>query len=400
VDLKQHIDQLLTPSFLDEIRDIRRTLHRHPELSFMEKNTSAYLRSLLDAWEVPYDYPFVKHGILARVEGAQPGPILALRADMDALPIQENSDLEFASQQPGVMHACGHDVHMSSLLGTLRVLMALKDQIKGTVLFVFQPGEEKIPGGAKLMLEEGVFQEWKPDLILAQHVLPEMPAGQVGFRPGMYMASCDEIFMRVKGKGGHGALRHLLKDPILMSSRILLGLQEEVMAAAPAGVPTVLSFGTVRAEGATNVVPDQVYLEGTFRTMNEPWRKRAHQLIEELSTEIAGADGGHVELEILKGYPVLHNHEAITKEARRLASGFLGEERVVDMDVRMTAEDFAWFTQAIPGMMYRLGVKHPGPEKSYALHTPEFTVDESALRTGIGLMSYLSIELLQTRRSE
>lgn len=400
MDLKQHIDQLLTPPFLDEIRDIRRTLHRHPELSFMEKNTSAYLRSLLDAWEVPYDYPFVKHGILARVEGAQPGPILALRADMDALPIQENSDLEFASQQPGVMHACGHDVHMSSLLGTLRVLMALKDQIKGTVLFVFQPGEEKIPGGAKLMLEEGVFQEWKPDLILAQHVLPEMPAGQVGFRPGMYMASCDEIFMRVKGKGGHGALRHLLKDPILMSSRILLGLQEEVMAAAPAGVPTVLSFGTVRAEGATNVVPDQVYLEGTFRTMNEPWRKRAHQLIEELSAEIAGADGGHVELEILKGYPVLHNHEAITKEARRLASGFLGEERVVDMDVRMTAEDFAWFTQAIPGMMYRLGVKHPGPEKSYALHTPEFTVDESALRTGIGLMSYLSIELLQTRRSE
>jgi amidohydrolase len=286
-------------------------------------------------------------------------------------------------------------MHTSCLLGAIRILDAMKDQLSGELYFVFQPGEEKLPGGARLMLEEGIFGEGKPDLILAQHVLPELDAGKVGFREGMYMASSDEIYITVNGKGGHGALRHLLRDPILMASSILIRLQEEVNRMAPDGVPTVLSFGKVRADGATNVVPDQVDLEGTFRTMNEEWRQEAHQLITTLASEIASGQGGHCDIRIEKAYPVLHNHEALTLKSMKLAEEFLGPERVVRLEKRMTAEDFAWFTSEIPGMMYRLGVGTPGEAKKQALHTPGFRVDEQALEPGISLLVFLAAELLK-----
>ncbi|RLD57917.1 MAG: amidohydrolase [Bacteroidetes bacterium] len=400
MSLEQQIATILTDSLMEEIITIRRQLHQYPELSFQEYKTSETIRGLLDQWGIDYTFPHVETGIVARITGKKPGKRIALRADMDALPISERSGLAFSSSNKGVMHACGHDVHMASLLGTIRLLNQLKHEIQGEVLFLFQPGEELIPGGAKLMLEEDVFKDREPQMIIAQHILPEMEAGHVGFKAGMYMAANDEIYIRVKGKGGHAALRQQIKDPILMASQILLSLQQEIMSKAPGDSPTVLSFGKVLADGATNVIPDDVILEGTFRTMNEEWRKEAHGLIASLASNIATAMGGSVEVEIRHGYPFLYNNEQITGESKRLAIQLLGEEKVEDMDIRMTAEDFAWFTQNIPGMMYRFGVGDPGSEQPFSLHSPQFKVNESALRTGISLMSYLAIELLKIEAVE
>lgn len=394
--LEQQISNILTDQFVEEITAIRRQLHQNPELSFEEFKTSEAIRGFLDQWQIEYTFPHVETGIVALIKGDQPGKRIALRADMDALPITEQTNLEYASKMKGVMHACGHDMHMASLLGTIRVLNQLKHEIKGEVLFLFQPGEEKIPGGAKLMLEEGVFNGRQPNMIIAQHVLPEMEAGHVGFKPGIYMAANDEIFLTVKGQGGHGALRQHIKDPILMASHILISLQEEITRMAPSNIPTVLSFGKVVADGATNVVPDEVILEGTLRTMNEEWRKEAHRLIEKIASDISASMGGSIELEIRNGYPVLNNNDQISRESKKLAVKLLGSENVEDMEIRMTAEDFAWFTQRIPGMMYRFGVRDPGSERSYPLHSPHFQVNESALHTAISVMSYLAIELLKT----
>jgi amidohydrolase len=396
MEIKEHINKLITPEFIHEIINIRRHLHRYPELSFGEHQTSAYIRKQLEQWGISYRFPIVDTGIVASVKGKGTGRCVAVRADMDALPIHENSDVEFPSENSGVMHACGHDVHMASMLGAIRLADHLKAHFNGELLFIFQPGEEKLPGGARLMLEEGIFNEKKPDMIIAQHVLPEMEAGHVGFRAGMYMASSDEIYITVNGRGGHGALPQNINDPVLMASHILISLQHEISRKAPSGVPTVLSFGKVVADGAVNVIPDKVSLEGTFRTMNEEWRKRAHGLIKQVADGIAGSMGGTCNVEIRHGYPVLHNNEKITRLAQEKASEFLGAGKVEEMDIRMTAEDFAWFTQSIPGMLYRLGVKEPGQEKVLNLHTSKFRADESALETGVALLAYLSLELLQT----
>jgi amidohydrolase len=396
MNLQTRIGQLISEPFMEEMIRIRRHLHQFPELSFQEKETSATIRNLLDSWGVEYKYPFVQTGILAWVTGDKPGPTIALRSDMDALPVTEQTGLSYQSDNSGVMHACGHDVHMTSMLGAIRILSQIRDQIPGEILFVFQPGEEKVPGGAKLMLEEGIFREKQPGMIIAQHVLPDMEAGHVGFRPGIYMASSDEIYITVLGKGGHGALPRHIADPVLMASHILISLQQEIHRKSPSDTPTVLSFGKVVADGAVNVIPDQVRLEGTFRTMNESWRKEAHQLIEQIAGGIAASMGGSCEVEVRHGYPVLRNHEKITAEAIKIASQLLGPDNVEEMEIRMTAEDFAWFAQSIPGMMYRLGVRDPGSDQVYPLHTPGFRVDESSLRTGISLLSFLSVELLKS----
>jgi len=396
MNLKSQLDQLISGSFIEEMIRIRRHLHRFPELSFQEYETSKYIRGLLDSWEIQYTFPWVKTGILAWITGGKPGPVIALRTDMDALPLTEQTNLGFGSENPGVMHACGHDLHMASLLGAIRVLDQMKEEIAGEVLFVFQPGEEKVPGGAKLMMEEGIFKERTPGMIIAQHVMPDMDAGHVGFRGGTYMASSDEIYLTVHGRGGHGALTRDIADPILMASHILISLQHEIHRKSPSGTPTVLSFGKVVADGAVNVIPDLVRLEGTFRTMNESWRKEAHHLIGQIAEGIASSMGGSCELEIGHGYPVLRNHEDITNEAIRCASQLLGPDKVEEMELRMTAEDFAWFTQSIPGMMYRLGVREPGSSEVFPLHTPGFRVDETALKTGISMLSYLAVELLHT----
>lgn len=400
MNLEQQIENILTDTLEEEIRSIRRRLHQNPELSFQEYHTSEVIRETLDRWEIEYTFPHVDTGIVAHIRGDRPGKRIALRADMDALPITEQTGLPYASINQGVMHACGHDMHMASLLGTIRLLSRLKHEIEGEVLFLFQPGEEKIPGGAKRMLEEGIFEDRLPHMIIAQHILPEMETGHVGFKPGIYMAANDEIFITVKGKGGHAALRQEIKDPVLMAAQILLSLQEEIRLRAPGDSPTVLSFGKVLADGATNVIPDEVSLEGTFRTMNEAWRREAHRLMKKVAADIAEAAGGSVELEVRHGYPLLHNHEQITLESKKLAIKLLGKEKVEDMNIRMTAEDFAWFTQTIPGMMYRLGVGDPGSSQAYSLHSPLLRVNEAALRTGMSLMTFLAIELLKIEAVE
>src|SRR6056297_3181349 len=331
MDIKQEIRQR-ADTYFEEVTRIRRHLHMYPELSFGEKETSAYIRSLLDDWGVTYRYPFVQHGLLAEISGHDPeGPVLALRSDMDALPIEEQTGLDFASQNKGIMHACGHDIHMASLLGAILVLKDMKAHFRGKILFIFQPGEEKLPGGAKLMMEEGIFDEVQPDMILAQHVLPEMETGTVGFRTGPYMASSDEIYITARGQGGHAALPEKINDPVLMASHMLITLQQEINRKAPKGTPTVLSFGKVIADGAMNVIPDEVYLDGTFRTMNETWRKEAHQLIERVTRGIAESMGGEAVLEVRHGYPVLKNDPEITARARSLAIDLLGKEYVEDM---------------------------------------------------------------------
>ncbi len=389
--LKQAVDEAL----IKEITRIRRHLHRYPELSFQEFETSRYICTLLDTWGIDYEYPIAGTGILASLKGEKEGPLIALRAELDALPIEEETGLEFSSENTGVMHACGHDMHMAALLGVIRVLKKLKAEIRGEVCFVFQPGEECLPGGAKCMLEAGVFKNRKPDMMIAQHVLPEMESGQVGFKPGMYMASCDEIFLTVKGKGGHAALPQDIIDPLLMASHILLSLHQEIRRRCPSGVPCVLSFGKMMANGAVNVIPDEVRIEGTFRTMNEDWRKRAHALIQQLASGIAGGMGGEVDLEIKNGYPALINHEALCVAAKESAVELLGASRVEELPIRMTADDFAWFSQEIPGLLYRFGVRSPGEENSYTLHTSGFRADEAALQSGITLMAGLALDLLR-----
>jgi amidohydrolase len=391
MDIKTRITDL-SEKYFEKLVEIRRHLHQFPELSFSEYETSAYIRSLLDLWGIPYEFPFVKTGILARISGGKAGRVVALRADMDALPIQERVEWEHKSANNGVMHACGHDIHMTCLLGTIKIINDLKEHLAGEFLFIFQPGEEKVPGGAKLMMEEGIFNRVKPDMIIAQHVLPSMETGKAGFKPGRYMASSDEIYLTVTGKGGHGALPEKINDPILMSAHILITLQQEINRKAPRGVPTVLSFGKVIADGAVNVIPDQVKIDGTFRTMNEVWRGEAHDLIKEISGGIARSMGGDCHVEIRSGYPVLINDEAITASSRTLAIGLLGKEMVEDMDIRMTAEDFGWFANAYPAMMYRLGIKEPGSGREHALHTSNFEADENAIKTGVALMSYLAMQ--------
>jgi amidohydrolase len=395
MDIKERIQQK-ADEYYEEVIRIRRHLHMHPELSFGEAETSSFIRSLLDKWGILYRYPFVGTGLVAEITGKDPeGPVIALRSDMDALPIEEQTGLEYSSRNKGVMHACGHDIHMASLLGSIMVLKELKDLIRGRILFIFQPGEEKLPGGAKLMMEEGIFDQVRPDMIVAQHVLPEMNTGTVGFRPGPYMASSDEIYITVRGQGGHGALPEKINDPVLMASHMLITLQQEINRKSPKGVPTVLSFGKVIADGAVNVIPDEVHLEGTFRTMNESWRKEAHQLIARVTRGIADSMGGEAELEVRHGYPVLKNDPELTARSRSFAIDLLGREHVEDMDIRMTAEDFGWFSHAYPSMLYRLGVKRAETEDILPLHTNRFRADESALKTGMTMLSWLAVNLLK-----
>jgi len=368
----------LSQDYLKEIIAIRTHLHRYPELSFKEFETSKYIQSQLDSYGISYQNGFVKTGIVGRIEGVNPNKrVLALRADMDALPVTEDARHSICSKNKGVMHACGHDMHMASLLGTAKILQELRSEWEGTVLLIFQPGEELLPGGARLMMKEGALQP-EPNLIMAQHVLPDMKSGHVGFREGMYMASGDEIYLKVKGKGGHGAMPHKCDDTVLIASHIVVALQQIVSRHADARTPTVLSFGRMIAEGATNIIPSEVHIEGTFRTMNEEWRAKAKQLITEIAQNTAMGMGAKCEVEIRHGYPFLVN-------------AYLDTERVEDMEIRMTTEDFGFYSQRYPSCFYRFGVKK---EKSGGLHTSGFQAEDNSLATSMGTMAFLAIDYL------
>lgn len=394
MDLKETVKQL-TKKYYSDIIAIRRHIHENPELSFQEFNTSKYICSKLDEYGIPYKAGYVKTGIVGVIKGKNPDrKVIALRADMDALPIEESAENQVKSCNKGVMHACGHDAHSASLLGTARILNELKEQWEGTVLLIFQPGEESFPGGAKLMMEEGALDNPKPEIIIGQHVLPDMATGDVGFKEGMYMASGDEVYLTIKGKGGHAAMPHTLTDTVLIASHIIVALQQVVSRIVPANIPTVLSFGKVIANGATNIIPEKVEIAGTLRTMNEEWRAKLKVQIHKIATEMAASMGATCEVMINDGYPVVTNEAKVTAKAFAASQKYLGQEHVHNMDIRMTAEDFGYYTQAYPCTFYRFGVKQDNDAHTGGLHTPGFNLNESSLETSMGLMAYIALDVL------
>lgn len=386
--------QTLAKQYHSETIEIRRHLHAHPELSFEEYTTSDYIASKLKEYNIPFKQGIVKTGIVALIEGKNPSKkIIALRADMDALPIMEENQVVYKSQNNGVMHACGHDVHTASLIGAAKILNELKNDFEGTIKLIFQPGEEKLPGGASLMIKEGVLENPHPQSIFGQHVFPSMEVGKVGFRNGMYMASTDEIYVTVKGKGGHAAMPADYNNPLLIASQILLDLSKAFMQKVQKA-PTVLAFGKIVGNGATNVIPDEVKIEGTFRTMDEAWRAEAHTIMKKLAEDIAQQMGGTCDFRIEKGYPFLVNDEKTTSRARAAAEIYLGKENVEELPLRMTAEDFAFYSQQIPSCFYRLGTGNKLKGIKSGVHTSTFDVDEQALEIGSGLMAWLAVNEL------
>jgi len=375
----------------------RRHLHRNPELSFEEFATTKFIAEKLK--EIGYNLQTITEtGGYIDILGKNPGyKVIALRGDIDALPIFEKNEVEYKSQNEGKMHACGHDVHTTSLLGAVRILHELREEFEGTIRCIFQPGEERLPGGASIMIREGVLKNPNVESIIGQHVMPLMDAGKVGFRPGLYMASADEIYIRVIGKGGHGAHPHQNIDPVMIAAQIITQLQTIPSRRAKPSIPTVLSIGKVIAEGSTNIIPNEVYMEGTFRTYDEELRAKVHHHIVQMCNDICKLHGATCEAEVRKGYPFLMNDEKLTENAKQWATEYLGAENVLDLELWPAGEDFAYYSQEIPACFYRLGTKNEAQGKTSMVHTPTFDVDEESLKIGSGLMAWLAIQELQTK---
>lgn len=392
-------------TLLDQIKELsekhwpdtvsyRRHLHANPELSFKEIQTAEFVGKKLARLGIGYSR-LAQTGLVGLVKGNNPDKkCVALRADMDALPIKEANDVPYKSLNEGVMHACGHDVHTASLLGTAWILSQLKDQFEGTVKLIFQPGEEKNPGGASIMIKEGVLENPKPSVIIGQHVMPLVDVGKVGFREGMYMASSDEIYLKVIGKGGHASTPELAIDPVLIASHIIVALQQIISRNASPKQPTVLSFGKVLAEGATNIIPNEVTIAGTFRALNEEWRESGLKKIETMAKAIAEGMGGQCEVKISRGYPFLKNDVALTRRIRQAALEYYGELNVVEIDLTLGSEDFAHYSHIIPASFYRLGTRNLQRNITSYVHTPTFDIDEDALKHGPGLMAWMAIQEL------
>ena len=388
-NIKEKI-KMLSSEFLSEIISIRRYLHVNPELAMEEYNTASYIVSKLKEYGISFTEGVAKTGIVAVIKGQASRHVIALRADMDALQITEENDVDYKSQNQGVMHACGHDVHMACLLGAAKILNELRDELKGTVKLIFQPSEEKFPGGAIAMINEGVLEKPKPQAMFGQHVLPTLEAGKVGMRSGKYMSSTDEIYLTIKGEGGHAATPELNIDPVVITSHIIIALQQIVSRFSAPEMPTVLSFGRIIADGRTNIIPSEVKVDGTFRTYNEAWRAKAHKKISKMAQSIADGMGGQCDIRIEKGYPFLVNDKETTEKTRKYAEEYLGKKNVVELDLRMTAEDFAYFANRVPSCFYRLGIRNE--EKGYVsnLHSSTFDVDEKCIETGTGLMAWIA----------
>ena len=394
--MKKKIQQLISDSF-QEIVDIRRHIHAHPELSFHEYKTSQFIQRKLTEFGIPFQNNIAENGVVGFIRGKNPNKkVIALRADFDALPIEEANDVPYKSQNKGVMHACGHDAHTASLLGASKALQAVKENLEGTVKLIFQPAEERLPGGASLMIKEGVLKNPNVSGIFGQHVHPALEAGKVGFCPGMSMASADEIDMVVYGSGGHGAMPHNTVDPIVLTAHIITALQQIVSRNCSPIVPSVLTFGSVQSNGGTyNIIPDAVTLKGTFRTMDEKWRFEAHERMTKMAKMIAESMGGRCDFDIQVGYPYLVNDIQLTNRSQAAAVEYLGKENVVDIAKRMTAEDFAYYTHQTKGCFYRLGVRNEVRGITSGVHTPTFNIDESSLKVGAGVMAWLAVKELQ-----
>ncbi len=384
-------------SIKEEIITLRQTIHKHPELSFQEENTATLVENYLTSLGLKTNR-IGKTGVWAMINGnGKSSKTIALRADLDALPIQEINQKEYASVVPGVMHACGHDVHAASLMGAAKILTQIQSELDGNIKLIFQPGEEKLPGGASILIKEGVLDNPKVDAIIGQHVMPFINTGNVGFRKGLYMASTDEIYVTVHGKGGHGAMPHLCIDPVAISAQIIVALQQVVSRKAKPILPTVLSFGKINSDGgATNVIPNAVSFEGTLRTLDEHWREECKVLINKIAVNTAEMYGATVDVRIEKGYPFLKNDEILTANLMAHASEYMGEQSVEELDIWMAAEDFAFYSQSVPACFYRLGTRNEAKGITSAVHTNTFDIDEEAIETGCGLMAYLAYASLKS----
>ncbi|MCB9075406.1 MAG: amidohydrolase [Chitinophagales bacterium] len=381
--------------FSTQLIEIRRHLHTHPELSFEEKETAKFIATQLDKLGITYQKDIGGHGIVGLIKGNNPDQqTIALRADIDALPIHEKNKVSYCSVNEGKMHACGHDVHTTCLIGALKILNEIKDNFEGQIKFIFQPAEEKLPGGASILIQEGVLENPKVEKIFGEHVLPQLETGKVAFRSGISMASCDEIFITIKGNGGHGAVPNLAVDTVLIASHIVIALQQIVSRNANPIMPSVLTIGKFIANGATNVIPEEVKMEGTFRTFDEKWRADAKIKIVQIATSIAESMGAEIEIDIAHGYPFLKNDEEITQKAIANAKLYLGEQNVEELPIRMTAEDFSYYTQVVPACFYRLGTGNIEKGITSSIHTPTFDVDENCLEIGAGLMAWLAFREL------
>ncbi|MGI6573525.1 MAG: M20 metallopeptidase family protein [Fermentimonas sp.] len=378
----------------EDLIEIRRYLHKHPELSFKEINTSSFIKASLDKIAVPW-VSITDTGVLATIKGyASAGKVIALRADIDALPIQEETGLEFQSIHPGVMHACGHDIHTASLLGVAHILQRLRDQFKGTVQLIFQPAEEILPGGARQIIDEtGIFHQKKVHAILGQHVRPSIECGKIAISGGTIMASMDEIRITVKGKGGHGAQPHENRDPVVAASMLIVALQQVISRYVDPRVPSVLSFGKIVANGAINIVPDFVYIEGTFRTLDENWREGALRVIREMASSVTHGLGCTCEVDIRRGYPSLHNHEDFTGKIISYMAEYVGRENIIESDVWMASDDFAYYSLHSEACYYMLGAGCK-EKQSGCLHTSTLHLAEDCIELGAGLMAYLTLKSL------
>ncbi len=391
--LKEEIKKLAS-QIHNMVIENRRHLHAYPELSFAENQTSTFIKNQLENMHIPWQ-PMADTGVVAIIKGEQPSEnIVALRSDIDALPITEITELPYASKHNGVMHACGHDAHTASLLGTAFILQSIKNKLAGTIKLIFQPGEEKLPGGASIMIREGVLKNPEPQVIIGQHVMPSVPAGKIAVRKGMFMASMDELTIIVRGKGGHGAMPQQNIDAVLISSHIIIALQQIISRFNDPKLPGVLSIGRVIADGAINVMPDEVFMQGTFRTFDETWRAEAHRRMKNMSEQIAASMGGSCEFKIERGYPVLMNDKNLTGQVSHIAEEYLGKENVVESDMLTVAEDFAYYSQAMRGCFYLLGVGNEKKGTTYSLHNPRFNIDEDALAVSTGLMAYVAVRCL------
>lgn len=389
----------LANSIFTEVIDFRRHLHQHPELSFEEFKTSEYVCFVLDKYNISYTKGVVKTGIVAVIEGKNPSKkTILLRADLDALPIEEKNNVTYKSQNTGIMHACGHDAHTASVLGTAIILNQLKNEFEGTVKIMFQPGEEVLPGGSLLMIKEGVLQNPKVDIAIAQHVFPSMEVGKVGFREGMYMASTDELHITITGKGGHAAMAGDYNNPLVVAAHIITEIEKQFPFVIDAeglarntqnNIPTVIAFGKIEGKGATNVIPESVYLAGTFRTMDEAWRKEVKLKITEIINTAAAKYNAKAKVNIMDGYPFLTNDAEVTKQCKQAAIEYLGKDNVEDLPLRMTAEDFAYITQLVPSCFYRLGTGNKVKGITSGVHSSTFDIDENALEISTGLMAWI-----------
>ena len=390
--LKENI-QRLSAEYAAEFLEIRHHLHAHPELSYKEFETSKFVQSKLAGWGIPFTV-MAETGVVAVIYGSNPGKrSIALRGDMDALPILEENDVPYKSKHPGVMHACGHDVHTTCLLGAAKILNELKSEWQGTVKFVFQPGEEKNPGGASLMIRDGVLANPSIQGIVALHVHPGLEVGKLSFRKGRVMASADEIYITIKGRGGHAAQPHLTADTILIASQLIISLQQIISRNNNPFSPSVLSICSFQGGNTTNVIPSEVKLMGTFRAMDEVWRFKAHDLIRKQTTGLVEAMGAEADVHIDVGYPTVDNNPMLTESAWALADAYMGAGNVLETEIRMGAEDFGYYTQQVPGCFFRLGVRNENLGIVHNVHTPKFNIDERAIQTGIGMMAWLGANI-------